>query len=106
MRKSGVSKLKAKIMYAAVYHFGPRWEKLLPGEVDPTLGSSGLGISSSIDLSETPTDFDVLEWRIGRDDIRSEEHTSELQSLMRSSYAVFCLKKKKKRSTYYLETIQ
>src|SRR3546814_8998168 len=31
---------------------------------------------------------------------RSEEHTSELQSLMRTSYAVFCLKKKKnKRST-------
>src|SRR3546814_8177565 len=29
---------------------------------------------------------------------RSEEHTSELQSLMRSSYAVFCLKKKKKRN--------
>src|SRR3546814_4384682 len=28
---------------------------------------------------------------------RSEEHTSELQSLMRSSYAVFCLKKKKKQ---------
>src|SRR3546814_5031525 len=28
--------------------------------------------------------------------IRSEEHTSELQSLMRNSYAVFCLKKKKK----------
>src|SRR3546814_8880255 len=27
-------------------------------------------------------------------DLRSEEHTSELQSLMRSSYAVFCLKKK------------
>src|SRR3546814_3354623 len=32
-----------------------------------------------------------------RTDIRSEEHTSELQSLMRISYAVFCLKKKKKR---------
>src|SRR3546814_2171617 len=29
------------------------------------------------------------------DDKRSEEHTSELQSLMRISYAVFCLKKKK-----------
>src|SRR3546814_5194418 len=28
--------------------------------------------------------------------LRSEEHTSELQSLMRNSYAVFCLKKKKK----------
>src|SRR3546814_4107052 len=31
-----------------------------------------------------------------RDDPRSEEHTSELQSLMRNSYAVFCLKKKNK----------
>src|SRR3546814_2775211 len=30
--------------------------------------------------------------------LRSEEHTSELQSLMRNSYAVFCLKKKKKAS--------
>src|SRR3546814_4754446 len=30
---------------------------------------------------------------------RSEEHTSELQSLMRTSYAVFCLKKKKTPST-------
>src|SRR3546814_1856621 len=29
--------------------------------------------------------------------LRSEEHTSELQSLMRISYAVFCLKKKKQR---------
>src|SRR3546814_7390892 len=31
--------------------------------------------------------------------LRSEEHTSELQSLMRISYAVFCLKKKKKKKT-------
>src|SRR3546814_9122317 len=31
--------------------------------------------------------------------LRSEEHTSELQSLMRISYAVFCLKKKKKTNT-------
>src|SRR3546814_1388458 len=31
---------------------------------------------------------------------RSEEHTSELQSLMRISYAVFCLKKKKHNSQY------
>src|SRR3546814_2248392 len=31
--------------------------------------------------------------------LRSEEHTSELQSLMRISYAVFCLKKKKKSKT-------
>src|SRR3546814_5645391 len=32
-------------------------------------------------------------------DIRSEEHTSELQSLMRTSYAVFCLDKKKETNT-------
>src|SRR3546814_6595743 len=32
---------------------------------------------------------------------RSEEHTSELQSLMRISYAVFCLKKKQKKDTNY-----
>src|SRR3546814_2584096 len=31
--------------------------------------------------------------------MRSEEHTSELQSLMRNSYAVFCLKKKKDNKT-------
>src|SRR3546814_5296748 len=31
---------------------------------------------------------------------RSEEHTSELQSLMRISYAVFCLKKKNQKPTY------
>src|SRR3546814_1559338 len=31
--------------------------------------------------------------------LRSEEHTSELQSLMRISYAVFCLKKKNKQTT-------
>src|SRR3546814_8165336 len=35
---------------------------------------------------------------------RSEEHTSELQSLMRISYAVFCLKKKKQNSTSYTLT--
>src|SRR3546814_4739193 len=41
--------------------------------------------------------------------LRSEEHTSELQSLMRISYAVFCLKKKTSniilKSTYYHTTI-
>src|SRR3546814_4954602 len=37
--------------------------------------------------------------RIGPEN-RSEEHTSELQSLMRISYAVFCLKKKKHKKQY------
>src|SRR3546814_10036271 len=45
-------------------------------------------------------DFDINSWNgyfgpAGMSpDVRSEEHTSELQSLMRISYAVFCLKKK------------
>src|SRR3546814_5406492 len=46
------------------------------------------GVTSVQDMSASP---DIL--RAYR---RSEEHTSELQSLMRISYAVFCLKKKKK----------
>src|SRR3546814_5178532 len=37
---------------------------------------------------------------------RSEEHTSELQSLMRISYAVFCLKKKNKHNTHKNTTLQ
>src|SRR3546814_9373907 len=36
--------------------------------------------------------------------LRSEEHTSELQSLMRISYAVFCLKKKKRSKKIQTET--
>src|SRR3546814_787916 len=43
--------------------------------------------ASQVDVYKSPT-ADMLE-------SRSEEHTSELQSLMRSSYAVFCLKKQK-----------
>src|SRR3546814_2589783 len=58
------------------------------GDIDPT-GAQPL------------TDFFL---RLGRPngqiESRSEEHTSELQSLMRISYAVFCLKKKKKQRKY------
>src|SRR3546814_7895651 len=43
--------------------------------------------------------------QLGTERGRSEEHTSELQSLMRISYAVFCLKKKKKKKRNS-ETIQ
>src|SRR3546814_8319464 len=51
-----------------------------------------------------------LAWKLRQDDRvivheqRSEEHTSELQSLMRTSYAVFCLKKKK--TVYQQQTSQ
>src|SRR3546814_5443454 len=46
----------------------------------------------AVDMEEV-----VGESRIFADPQRSEEHTSELQSLMRISYAVFCLKKKKQK---------
>src|SRR3546814_7068600 len=42
--------------------------------------------------------FEVWTWA----QLRSEEHTSELQSLMRISYAVFCLKKKTMIKTKYI----
>src|SRR3546814_11093998 len=45
-----------------------------------------------------PADEAARFWRDGKLS-RSEEHTSELQSLMRSSYAVFCLKKKITKNT-------
>src|SRR3546814_10798921 len=41
--------------------------------------------------------------RLGPDGGRSEEHTSELQSLMRISYAVFCLKKKIQKKNYHMQ---
>src|SRR3546814_8016163 len=47
-------------------------------------------------------DVVIIEGEWGRIE-RSEEHTSELQSLMRNSYAVFCLKKKKKNYKHVIE---
>src|SRR3546814_10505778 len=45
------------------------------------------------------------DWEAGDVRGRSEEHTSELQSLMRISYAVFCLKKKINKQRSYYRTI-
>src|SRR3546814_5753139 len=56
-------------------------------------GSKLAIVSAKVQTTRTRTLGIVIE---GRSQIvRSEEHTSELQSLMRNSYAVFCLKKKK-----------
>src|SRR3546814_10267019 len=54
-----------------------------------------MGIIASVDILYQRFDH-VKRLRMSRQEMRSEEHTSELQSLMRSSYAVFCLKKKYK----------
>src|SRR3546814_5715158 len=52
-----------------------------------------------VDINDGRDERDGGAWKAAMDDrVRSEEHTSELQSLMRISYAVFCLKKKNKCS--------
>src|SRR3546814_1106334 len=57
---------------------------------DAVFGVRGSCIGNYVRHDSGPTPFgDVLE-----QPFRSEEHTTELQSLMRISYAVFCLKKK------------
>src|SRR3546814_1395978 len=55
---------------------------------DPLTAELGLA-EAGVDLAENGA--------VRVDEYRSEEHTSELQSLMRISYAVFCLKKKIKK---------
>src|SRR3546814_1812797 len=60
-------------------------------------GVQGVGKSSILRAVARIMDADLYDLRLVQvesTDIRSEEHTSELQSLMRISYAVFCLKKK------------
>src|SRR3546814_8812601 len=52
-----------------------------------------------VPVDDIPERLEVLRPRVAVVDVRSEEHTSELQSLMRISYAVFCLKKKKQTRT-------
>src|SRR3546814_2933625 len=56
------------------------------------------GIQSGKQLRQRGAGMPVLNGRGHGDLVRSEEHTSELQSLMRISYAVFCLKKKTKKN--------
>src|SRR3546814_4908393 len=65
------------------------------------IGASKTGSTGCSTLSSTTTSQDCepdQDPRIWPSSNRSEEHTSELQSLMRISYAVFCLKKNKKQN--------
>src|SRR3546814_2694697 len=59
-----------------------------------------ISLASSSDRASFTLDLDALPASIDRIVFRSEEHTSELQSLMRISYAVFCLKKQKTNQSY------
>src|SRR3546814_2788463 len=61
-------------------------------------GRRGGGFDRAGERVSTLADGRLLPRKLHR--CRSEEHTSELQSLMRISYAVFCLKKKKKMNKH------
>src|SRR3546814_8622204 len=71
----------------------PRWQELRGWSVRGScskLHGEGCGLDAN-------ADGDCAPCHVGHDR-RSEEHTSELQSLMRISYAVFCLKKKTQKN--------
>src|SRR3546814_7355884 len=62
-----------------------------------TVGAGQLGAGIGYRITDNfSVSFDYR-FLMSEDPERSEEHTSELQSLMRTSYAVFCLKKKNKK---------
>src|SRR3546814_2261643 len=65
-------------------------------KVDKTFAGMLLrdGNGDTLSLYQVHTDVQAIRGTLGPRPLRSEEHTSELQSLMRISYAVFCLKKK------------
>src|SRR3546814_5293625 len=85
---------------------GARYPSLAGKRVIVSGGGSGIGEGivegfarqgaavAFVDIQTAPSE--ALVARLADAPIRSEEHTSELQSLMRISYAVFCLKKKNK----------
>src|SRR3546814_9457555 len=69
-------------------------------QVDDRGAASGCEHAQDVDavtVAQAEIEQDQRRFRNGRLG-RSEEHTSELQSLMRISYAVFCLKKKKEKT--------
>src|SRR3546814_2314673 len=66
------------------------------GDAAPQIDSDG-GTMLGQMPSTSPAKPSTKKHRVSTNGDRSEEHTSELQSLMRISYAVFCLKKKNKK---------
>src|SRR3546814_6478622 len=75
--------------------------------------AKAIALTSGLPVVAVPTTYAGSEvtpvWGItenARKTTRSEEHTSELQSLMRISYAVFCLKKKTEKDTRGRDTLK
>src|SRR3546814_10622890 len=69
------------------------------GAADQIVAGSSRGDDHALSLQGQHRSRALLGRHRARTGGRSEEHTSELQSLMRISYAVFCLKKKKRANT-------
>src|SRR3546814_6881176 len=69
-------------------------DAVLSVPLNPAFASLNLGQAVLLLGYEWYQSVDRTPDRMLMDESRSEEHTSELQSLMRTSYAVFCLKKK------------
>src|SRR3546814_7633256 len=76
-------------------------------EVHTTLDALGISIldDKGLDTRRHDPKTEALNLGIPQND-RSEEHTSELQSLMRNSYAVFCLQKKYLKNKFKINTHQ
>src|SRR3546814_1574857 len=95
-------RLVKKVLYVGFFAFVIGNFSALAGIVFDSFAGLGLKASgASISLADfmkpgsvAATGFDAGEPLLAAMGDRSEEHTSELQSLMRISYAVFCLKKK------------
>src|SRR3546814_8849750 len=72
----------------------------------PQREAGELGAAIARDLAKFSPEAATLDLTTAGTHYRSDEHTSELQSLMRISYAVFCLKKKKKKDRHTRIAIQ
>src|SRR3546814_1599183 len=75
-----------------IWWTGQGWSRHLAKAVDA--GNQAEAILAREDAERRVNAGYIIEAEMTEDGPRSEEHTSELQSLMRISYAVFCLKKK------------
>src|SRR3546814_2111537 len=88
-------KLGEEAVEAVIAAIGDDREKLIGEAADLLFHLHVLLADMEIDPAQVMAELDRREGISGLEEKRSEEHTSELQSLMRISYAVFCLKKKK-----------
>src|SRR3546814_6329845 len=81
----------SKAFDKAAHHILDHYLKPKPGKSEADSGQL-FTVANGVDT-------ETLLAKLSENQARSEEHTSELQSLIRTSYAVFCLKKKKQKTT-------